>query len=169
MKDTRSAVGKPEDVDWSNYTSQGASAGEDEEKKALMEAERERELEEKKMRRERERKCKQAEKERKEEEKRRREEQKKNVEWAASTLGYIKEELAAMKHNIKFEERFNGMLENKREFDYDATPANDPSQVRFPYVSSDSINILRIVLDCYLHKPLRRQIERYCRRHEYCE
>ena len=148
-------MGKPEDVDWSNYTSQVASAGDDEEKKALMVAERERELEEKKLRREREREWREAEKERKEEEKRRREQQKKNVEWAASTLGYTKEELAAMKHNIKFEERFNGMLENKREFDYDATPSNGPSQVRPQSRCYDGWFILTAILDCHLYKSFR--------------
>ena len=133
-KDTGSAVGKSEDVDSNNSASHGPSAGDDDEKKALMEAERERELEEKRLRRERERELREAEKERKEEEKRRREEQKRNVEWAASTLGYTKEELAAMKNNIKFEERFKGMLENKHEYGYDTTVANGPSQVRLQVI-----------------------------------
>ena len=130
FKDTASAVGKPEEVEGNNHTAHDVNGSDDEEKKALMKAERARELEEKRLRREREKELREAEKERKEEEKQRREEQKKNVEWAASTLAYTKEELAAMRQNIKFEERFKGMLENKHEFEYDTTLANGPSQVR---------------------------------------
>ena len=93
-------------------------------------AERERELEEKKLRREREKEMREDEKERKEEEKRRREETRKLVEWGASTVGYSKEELAAMKQKLNFEDRFTGMLENKRDFEFDPAIARGPSQVR---------------------------------------
>jgi hypothetical protein len=44
-------------------------------------------------------------------------------------VGYTKEGLAAMKHNIKFEERFNGMLENKEDVRFDAAAPRGPSQV----------------------------------------
>ena len=154
-EEASSLIGKPEDVDWSNYTSQGANTADDGEKKALMMAERERELEEKRLRREREKELREAEKERKQEEKQRREEQKKNVEWATATWGYTKEELAAMKHNIKFEDRFNGMLENKRDFDYDPTLANGPSQVRRHSRYLCLRELLTQISDCYIHKPIR--------------
>ncbi|MCJ1249394.1 hypothetical protein MMC30_006617 [Trapelia coarctata] len=128
-KEPKAAGQEPQDVDWSLYTSQGAPPAEDKEKQALMAAEKEREQEEKALRREREKERREAEKERKEEEKRRREETKKLVEWGASTVGYTKEELAAMKHNIKFEERFTGMLENKKDFEFEPAISGGPSQI----------------------------------------
>ena len=148
---SKDLVGNPDEVDWTTYTSQGSSSPSDKEKEELMaaekervreekqlrrerekemkEAEKERKEEEKQLRREREKEMKEAEKERKEEEKRRRAETKQLVEWGASTVGYTKEELEAMKHNNKFEERFTGMLENKKDFDFDANLAKGPSQV----------------------------------------
>ncbi|TAQ87233.1 hypothetical protein B7494_g4480 [Chlorociboria aeruginascens] len=98
-------------------------------KKQLMKEEKERELEERRLRREREKEQREDEKERKAEEKRKREETKKLVEWGASTVGYTPAELEAMKHKIKFEERFNGMLENKTDYEFDPTAPRGPSQV----------------------------------------
>lgn len=118
-----------------------------------MAAEKERVLEEKQLRREREKEMKEAEKERKEEEKRRRAETKQLVEWGASTVGYTKAELEAMKHNIKFEERFTGMLENKKDFDFDATLAKGPSQVGINHHLSWR-NMLTKNPDCHLYKPI---------------
>ena len=114
----------------------------DKEKKILMAAERERELEEKQARKEREKEIKEAEKERKEEEKRRRVERKEIVEWGASTVGYTQAEREAMKHNLKFEDRFNGMLENKKDFEFDPSVSKGPSQVS---VNNDSPRI------CYIN------------------
>ena len=64
-------------------------------------------------------------------EKARRQQQAANVEEAASTKLYTEEEKAAMqkKMDVSFEERFKGLMEGEKQYEFDESSTGGPSQV----------------------------------------
>ena len=164
-------------VDWDSYRSQDTlSAKEKEEKETLLEEERERLRQEREERKETERERREEGKEaraearkqraedaafKREQEKARREQQKANVEWATSTKSFTDEEKAAMKAKMEttFDNRFTGMMENKKEYEFDTTSVGGPSQVSNPPIESPKNAEAGVDRD--VHKPFCGQAQRH--------